>query len=513
MKIGHGDEIKKQCLAFSLVLVLLPWAGMVLADAPLEGQLIKAVGLADVRQVKNPLDKGANINAKNPDGLTALMVAAFNGHLDVVKQLVEKGADLNERANSGWTALMCAAVEGRTDVARFLLEKGADVNKRDNKGMTALMMSTRTGSIEVVKVLLDKGADVNLKDYWGNTAYTLASQRGHAQIATLLKDTTAKSNTLVMILGTLKLIVIVIILAIIIRIGHDRPLHERFFEEQKWRLNDAYKIVIPLLALVYLQFILHYVLPQYGSFFSAIFGPLYCIIIYGGYYFFIKKVYGVSAIVFGLDRAKFLKSGVRNANIAIILSLLVIILQSKDNLVYLVPAFSTFTKDWVPADIIRNANNYMNLISVYLLVLAVFVIPVFEELLFRGILFTPVARRIGMWKAIGLLSVFGALGHLHFNIETIGGVVLWFLLYWIYVRSASLYGSIIWHMAFNFMLLRYAGVLASDIDGNTLDKYYTCGLLLLLLFVNSVWLAALLIRKLPSAKSKPPYEKESGNRK
>ncbi len=52
----------------------------------------------------------------------------------------------------------------------------------------------------------------------------------------------------------------------------------------------------------------------------------------------------------------------------------------------------------------------------------VFVIPVLEELLFRGILFTPVARRIGMWKAIGLLTVLGALWHLHFNVvETIRG--------------------------------------------------------------------------------------------
>ena len=103
-----------------------------------------------------------------------------------------------------------------------------------------------------------------------------------------------------------------------------------------------------------------------------------------------------------------------------------------------------------------------------------------------------------MWKAIGLLSVLGALWHLHFNVvETIRGAVLWFLFDLIYVRSASLYGSIIWHMATNFIgfvLLGYAGILGSNIGSNSLDKYYICGLIVVLLVVNLVWLIAFLKR-------------------
>ena len=52
---------------------------------------------------------GADINAKNNDGWTAVMWAARNGHSECVKVLHQLGADINAKNNNGWTAVMRAA--------------------------------------------------------------------------------------------------------------------------------------------------------------------------------------------------------------------------------------------------------------------------------------------------------------------------------------------------------------------------------------------------------------------
>ena len=75
--------------------------------------------LADVKQ---HLQKGAAVNAKDKDGYTPLMAAAINGNLDVVKFLVDKGADVNARGNDGETPLTLAT---KQDVVEFLKQHGA----------------------------------------------------------------------------------------------------------------------------------------------------------------------------------------------------------------------------------------------------------------------------------------------------------------------------------------------------------------------------------------------------
>jgi|GEM_PF-1014326 len=75
------------------------------------------------------LDAGANPNAKNNSGITALMWAAFNGDLDSAGLLLDRGADVNDRDNDDRTALMWACAYGRTEMARLLLARGADVEQ------------------------------------------------------------------------------------------------------------------------------------------------------------------------------------------------------------------------------------------------------------------------------------------------------------------------------------------------------------------------------------------------
>jgi hypothetical protein len=74
------------------------------------------------------LAKGAEVNAKEEHGMTALMAASFKGHLDIVQALLAKGADVNAKASDGTTALDAAAQGGHADI-RALLVQAQALNK------------------------------------------------------------------------------------------------------------------------------------------------------------------------------------------------------------------------------------------------------------------------------------------------------------------------------------------------------------------------------------------------
>ncbi|HEV2426032.1 MAG TPA: ankyrin repeat domain-containing protein [Terriglobia bacterium] len=95
---------------------------------------------------------------KGPDGSTPLMYAALYGNTDSMKRLLAAGADPNARNAAGATALMWAAYD--LDKARLLVDHGADVNAHSDGGRTPLMIAaTRHGSTPVLQLLLDHGAN------------------------------------------------------------------------------------------------------------------------------------------------------------------------------------------------------------------------------------------------------------------------------------------------------------------------------------------------------------------
>jgi ankyrin repeat protein len=67
--------------------------------------------------------------------------------------LLDKGADLEARDQYGATALIIAASEFRTELVKLLLGKGANVNTKDRNGWTALMWATSMGHTQIVKLL------------------------------------------------------------------------------------------------------------------------------------------------------------------------------------------------------------------------------------------------------------------------------------------------------------------------------------------------------------------------
>ncbi len=69
------------------------------------------------------------------------MFVSSKGNLVVARLLIKKGADVNAKNNDGETALMLASLNGNFEAANLLIEKGADVNAKSNKGKTALEYS------------------------------------------------------------------------------------------------------------------------------------------------------------------------------------------------------------------------------------------------------------------------------------------------------------------------------------------------------------------------------------
>ena len=123
--------------------------------------LLEAVHFLDTEVAKFLIEYGAEVNAQNNHGSTALHGAAANGIIELVNFLIVKGAEVNTQNNLGSTALHGAARYGKTDVVKLLLCNRADVTVKNNNGQTALQLAARYGKTEVVKLLLCNGADQN----------------------------------------------------------------------------------------------------------------------------------------------------------------------------------------------------------------------------------------------------------------------------------------------------------------------------------------------------------------
>ena len=101
---------------------------------------------AHPEMVKQLLAAGADPNAVNVDGWTALMAAAEGGSAETVESAHATRAQTSTPAsNDGWTALMGAADAGKTDLVRLLLAKGANPRLTNNDNFTAAAYAERNG--------------------------------------------------------------------------------------------------------------------------------------------------------------------------------------------------------------------------------------------------------------------------------------------------------------------------------------------------------------------------------
>jgi len=111
------------------------------------------------------IKKGADLNGREANGNTAVALISDLGLSDMVRQMGKMGAQLNtvnaagakvNMANKGVTALMLAAFNGDSDMVKTLLSKGADPTLADDDGQTALNYAQRGGKEAVIAVFKNK---------------------------------------------------------------------------------------------------------------------------------------------------------------------------------------------------------------------------------------------------------------------------------------------------------------------------------------------------------------------
>ena len=130
----------------------------------------------------------ADLDARTTgEGETALVVAVKSSRLAVVQVLLENGADLNAQDRLGYTAIHHAVFQGATTVLRLLVRKGAYIDETGHYGRTALHLAATRGHEAIVTVLKEAGANMKIKDKEKKTALNLAEENHHDGVVRILK--------------------------------------------------------------------------------------------------------------------------------------------------------------------------------------------------------------------------------------------------------------------------------------------------------------------------------------
>ena len=160
-------------------------------DFPQWSPLYTAAMMGNAQAVESLVKAGADVNAVEWDGGTALTIAAQRKNVKVVRYLLEHAADPNKVQPPGRTALEVAETPELTEV---LLKAGADPNVKATDGDTPLMNAARWGRVEQAKLLLAAGADPNVSTAYGMTPLMFTARGGYPEVAKLLLEKGARTD-------------------------------------------------------------------------------------------------------------------------------------------------------------------------------------------------------------------------------------------------------------------------------------------------------------------------------
>lgn len=129
----------------------------------------------DIQYIKDIINAGASLNARDINGLTPLHTLAGYGNIELIKLLIEYGADIDDHTTHiGNTPLHIAAWEGQIKAIEVLVAAGADINIHNFNGYTPLHNAAGNTSVDIVMLLLRLGADLDALDNDGNTPLDMA---------------------------------------------------------------------------------------------------------------------------------------------------------------------------------------------------------------------------------------------------------------------------------------------------------------------------------------------------
>jgi uncharacterized protein len=164
-----------------------------------ENMLIEAASSGNAERVRELLAAGVPVDARNPDGGTALLLATRANHPEVAKILIAAGADVNAKDAIKDTPFLYAGAEGRNEILKAILATGkADLRATNRYGGTALIPAAHHGHPDTVRILLDTDIDVDHVNNLGWTALLEAVILGdggpvYQEIVGLLIDAGAKN--------------------------------------------------------------------------------------------------------------------------------------------------------------------------------------------------------------------------------------------------------------------------------------------------------------------------------
>jgi ankyrin repeat protein len=155
--------------------------------------LVTAIRNGDVRVVRKLLDNGGDVSARDAEGNTPLILAAFYASPECLQLLIGKGADVNSANKAGATALIRAATD--YEKTRLLVAAGANIRVRTARGNTPLILAARrAGNSRTAKLLLERDANPTERNDAGVGPVLSAAASGDVQTVRLLLDAGAKAD-------------------------------------------------------------------------------------------------------------------------------------------------------------------------------------------------------------------------------------------------------------------------------------------------------------------------------
>ena len=158
-----------------------------------ESRLLLKTSQGDIDNVLSLIKAGVDVNIQDKNGITAMMIAAENGYLELLRELKQAGADVNIQNYYGDTALMCATKKEQHNCVQKLLEFGANINTKGEDGQTALMHAVVNNDDDMLHTLIKAGANLNVQDDGGCSIMVYATN-GHLNSLDILLNAGSEVN-------------------------------------------------------------------------------------------------------------------------------------------------------------------------------------------------------------------------------------------------------------------------------------------------------------------------------